>query len=1350
MTSRPHVTAERLTSSVLLVAGILISLIGLSVTAGWLLHMPLLTSWNTGVVPMSLIEAILVTLLGVATVVRSPATRSARSWRIAAVLLGLVAVSAALLLAAHVRGQSASLEYLGQPIAATVNNVVGGYAMWLGALCLLLVSGAHLAQLTSDDRGPWRQWLGIVAGSLIAGTGGALVLLNITSGVLLDVGVQVALAAPTALSLLLLGVAQVVRARRFARSLSERTYALHVNRQAILAVFIAFVTSTLIGAVAFYEQEQFNVRRTAENELVTITDLRMRSLESWRAARLWDAKQLSSDAALAAQVRTFLTPLTSTATAPILTGRLRQYETYEEYDRITLLDTRGAVRFVLPTGGDATSISAGLRAAALSALAAGQVDLRDFYLDPDEQRPALALLIPMIDGTPTGAPVGVLVLRIAPESSLYPMITGWPSPSTTAETLLVRRDGDDVCYLNPLKFDSQAALRRRVPMHNTDVLAVKAVRGQSGLLEGIDYKGSPVIGMVRQIPNSPWFMVSRIDQAELRAELRTHLWLIVSFSVVLLLGVGAGLGWLWRHQRSTFDRKELALTSALRESEERLRLAVAASGQGPWDLNVETGEMVVSPEYTAIFGYDPQTFHDTNQQSVARIHANDRPRIAAALQDYLEGRVAEYRVEFRAATKTGAFTWVESVGRVVSRTDDGRPLRMIGILTDISERKGAEERLRRSEEAQRAIAVKLRTLLQNSPTVIYTLRGAGGRLDPVDVTENIERIFGFTPEESLQREWWLQHIVPEDRAAALANSRSLSTRDDGTAEFRLVKKDGAVCWIQDTLRVVERSGGVATTVVGAWTDVTERKLAELRSHRVASLYQALSDSNQAIVRSATAADLFPRVCRAVVEKGLMSMAWIGMVNPATDLVELQAAAGDGTAYLNGLRISMAPDDPSGQGPTGTAIRENRPVWSDDFSADPRTAAWHTRAKPFQWKASGALPLVCNGHAVGALNIYVHTGDRLDEDGRALLTEMAANVSYALNNFSRNEQRALIEEQLQDSERRYRTMFAESYLPMLLLNPGTGRIHDANDAAASFYGWSLSTLRGMNVVDITTLSAEKIRAAMARVESDTNAPLIFRHRLASGERRDVEVFTSVIGIGGEQLLLSTVIDVTARLHVEAALRASLKEKEVLLGEVHHRVKNNLQLITSLLRLEAGRTNEPGTHAVLTEMQGRILSLALLHETLYRSGHLAAVDLDAYLEQLTNQLFRSMAPAAGVTLRLDLVPITVELDQAIPCGLLVNELVSNSLKHGFPDNRRGEIRVRLQPVSGGAAVRIEVSDDGVGVPADFRASESSTLGLHLVSILTKQLQGTLTMGQGPGAHFSLVFTPKHSSATPERPQ
>lgn len=221
-----------------------------------------------------------------------------------------------------------------------------------------------------------------------------------------------------------------------------------------------------------------------------------------------------------------------------------------------------------------------------------------------------------------------------------------------------------------------------------------------------------------------------------------------------------------------------------------------------------------------------------------------------------------------------------------------------------------------------------------------------------------------------------------------------------------------------------------------------------------------------------------------------------------------------------------------------------------------------------------------------------------------------------------------------------------------------------------------------------------------------------------------------------------LDITERRRMNQALQVSLREKVALLNEVHHRVKNNLQIITSLLRLEAGRSSQPDTKMVLKDVQGRIRAMALLHEALYRSGTFASVELGGYLKQLATQAFRVQGNGM-VRLDLRLSPAQVSMDVATPCGLLVNELITNALKHAFPPGRGGEILIELHalPTEKDAPPlwRLRVRDNGIGLPADLDVRREHSLGLQLAADLAKQLGGTLELVSEPGSGstFSLTF-------------
>jgi two-component sensor histidine kinase len=211
----------------------------------------------------------------------------------------------------------------------------------------------------------------------------------------------------------------------------------------------------------------------------------------------------------------------------------------------------------------------------------------------------------------------------------------------------------------------------------------------------------------------------------------------------------------------------------------------------------------------------------------------------------------------------------------------------------------------------------------------------------------------------------------------------------------------------------------------------------------------------------------------------------------------------------------------------------------------------------------------------------------------------------------------------------------------------------------------------------------------------------------------------------------------RYWVEEQIKESLTEKEVLLKEIHHRVKNNMQIISSLLRLQSRDVTEKKYIDMFTDSQNRITSMSLIHEKLYQSKGLTKIDFDDYIRDLANGLFQSYGANSNIKLFTDVRDVSLGIDSAIPCGLVVNELVTNSLKHAFPDGRRGEVLISLHPTPENM-IELIVRDNGVSIPADIDIRKTESLGLHLVTILVEnQLHGEINLDRSKGTEFLVRF-------------
>ena len=237
-------------------------------------------------------------------------------------------------------------------------------------------------------------------------------------------------------------------------------------------------------------------------------------------------------------------------------------------------------------------------------------------------------------------------------------------------------------------------------------------------------------------------------------------------------------------------------------------------------------------------------------------------------------------------------------------------------------------------------------------------------------------------------------------------------------------------------------------------------------------------------------------------------------------------------------------------------------------------------------------------------------------------------------------------------------------------------------------------------------------------------------------------TALVQKNNQNVILLSMIDITQHKQIEEELRRSLAEKETLLREVHHRVKNNLAAIISLLELQQDRSDHPHIRSVLMEMGNRFQSMALVHEMLYRSTHINEIDLSAYLQTLTGHLYSAFNPDRSIRIRIAADDVRMNLDTAIPCGLIVNELVVNAFKHAFPaDQPRSSTTVdeiTITAESNQLTYTLTVADNGVGLPADLDWTTTRSLGLRLVRMLGQhQLQGTIELDRAGGTRFTLRF-------------
>ena len=347
---------------------------------------------------------------------------------------------------------------------------------------------------------------------------------------------------------------------------------------ALGAVFVLLAAGIITGGWHVYLKYERSFRTAAEHQLQAIAELKVRELTQYRKERLLDA-QILDNPAFAQLARRFLGQPEETADAQDpLQEWLGKYPHLADYDQVRLMDDECVTRFSVPAGLGPADPDI-LRAAA-EVLQSGRIVFQDFYRNQADQLVRLAVLVPIRDGSNGNRPFGVLVLRIDPSLYLYPFIQGWPAPNESGETLLIRRDGDEVVFLNELRFRADTALVLRDSISNKNRPAVMVATGTEGVIEGLDYREVPVIAALRAVPDSPWFMVAKMDTAEVYQPLRERRWMVIAMVGVLILSAGASMGLIWRNQHAYYFKEQAAGARALNLAQATLQAAMDQSPVG--------------------------------------------------------------------------------------------------------------------------------------------------------------------------------------------------------------------------------------------------------------------------------------------------------------------------------------------------------------------------------------------------------------------------------------------------------------------------------------------------------------------------------------------------------------------------------------------------------------------------------------------------------------------------------------------------------------------------------------------------------------------------------------------------
>lgn len=625
--------------------------------------------------------------------------------------------------------------------------------------------------------------------------------------------------------------------------------------------------------------------------------------------------------------------------------------------------------------------------------------------------------------------------------------------------------------------------------------------------------------------------------------------------------------------------------------------------------------------------------------------------------------------------------WLDT--RLIPLNDkNGEAYAVMGISRDISHRKEIEDALRLSEE-------KYRNMVENINDVIFTVNNEGFI---TYISPRIEKITKYKQDELMGKN--LSYFVHPDDLAVLFNNlyNGVGNGDRSIQEFRIIDKDSKLKYLRTSGQNILTNGKIVG-ITGVFSDITRSKKME----------EVIKDSEQRL-KSILYGSPLPAF---VIDKYHKVLYW----NKA-----LERFSGISEDELIGTDEHYR-----------AFYSEKRPCMADILVDNDISAISSTYPN--------------NSSAIEIEDAYQSTDffPDIGNDGKwlhftaASIKDSQGNIVGAVETLEDVTERIKADETLKESEERFRSV-VESSTDAIIITDNKMNIVSWNKGAEKIFGYEADEIVGKLITAIVPYEEEDENFSHDEL-TILEKPLEMEGLRKDGNKFPIEILINSWNMDGETFYTSFIRDITRRKIVEGKIKSSLNEKEVLLKEIHHRVKNNMQIISSLISLQTDYADNEDTIKMFQDSKNRIRSMALIHEKLYQSEDISLIDFSDYIESLAGRLLEVYGVGRRITLKVNAEDIFLSIDSAIPCGLIINELVSNSIKHAFPEDKYGEVTIEMK--GNDKKYVLTVADNGVGFPDDVDYRDTESLGLQIVQTLISQLRGEIDMVANGGTKFEITF-------------
>ncbi len=586
--------------------------------------------------------------------------------------------------------------------------------------------------------------------------------------------------------------------------------------QILIAIFIIVSLGIIIIAGIYYSNYQKHHITGVEEQLSLIASLKVSELEQYKKERFDDVKVFFKNEYFSKVVENYITDVNNPNSKKVLNTWLSNFNETKKYDKITLFDTDSNPIFMLPDTNKLVSEHVFNKIKIVGSIK--EIIFDDFYINDKNNKIYLNVFVPILSENQKRKTIGVIAFRINPETYLYPLLSKWPIPTLTGETLLIEGRKNEVVFLNNLKFNKHAALKLKIPLSKRNIPAVEAMHKKTGIFLGNDYRGVEVVSYIKKVSKSPWYLIAKIDQSEINGPLISRLRQLVFLIFVFIGGTGFGLGFIWKRQIASFMQKKINDSKALEISEFRLSRAEKVAGFGNWEIDLNNKTVYASDGAVEIYGFNG---NNAKLEEILVLPLSEyREKLDKELKDLITHH-KPYSIEFK-IKRSSDNKIIDIHSTAVYNAEQNK---VFGVIQDITYRKINEENLRKTEE-------RLRLALEAGSEGIWDWDIKNNTLY---WSPRAFMLLGYEYNEfELDYKKWADLVHPDDKEKTftLFNDKINSDYKNFIVEYRLKKKTGGYLWVKDSGNGTKSDNNESIRILGTRTDINGRKLAELELKKI--------------------------------------------------------------------------------------------------------------------------------------------------------------------------------------------------------------------------------------------------------------------------------------------------------------------------------------------------------------------------------------------------------------------------------------------------------------------------------------------------------------------------------------